>query len=410
MRILHITERFGTAVVGGAQQSVALLAHSQSMAGHDVGVICVADTTRFGAVDRASTEQKLRLWQLPLSRTSALLRRPTLSKGLSLACYVYDGLLQRCDPSVTAVVRDFKPQIINTHILTGVSDSIWSVADSLGIPVVHTLRDFYLLCARSSMFKTKTMTRCARRCSECRVITLRRRRLSGTVSGYVGISNRIVEIHRIEGVLEGARPTVVIPNAVTLPKDPTSSRTGNHVDRDFVIGYMGRIVPAKGVEQLIKAFARARMPRATLRIAGEGDQAYIALLRDVAKRHRIEFAGKTTPQAFLSGCNALAVPSLWEEPFGRVVAEALLMQVPLICSNRGSFPELLGRFPGGMLTDPEDEDRFASDLHQLRADATRLTSWLAGHHASLIEYFSSDSVARQYGRFYQEVLNGRECH
>src|ERR1700746_1558080 len=96
MRILHISERFGASIVGGAQQSVELLAASQHAAGHVVGVISVADSPTL-----SQSNHVFSVGRVPLRRSSATLRRPRNKKLVSLACYLYEGCIQGCADEVT---------------------------------------------------------------------------------------------------------------------------------------------------------------------------------------------------------------------------------------------------------------------------------------------------------------------
>ena len=49
-----------------------------------------------------------------------------------------------------------------------------------------------------------------------------------------------------------------------------------------------------------------------------------------------------TPADYFALTRILLVPSVWEEPFGRVAAEAMINAIPPIVSNRGSLPEVVG--------------------------------------------------------------------
>jgi glycosyltransferase involved in cell wall biosynthesis len=64
---------------------------------------------------------------------------------------------------------------------------------------------------------------------------------------------------------------------------------------------------------------------------------------DFSKYPQIMAAPATdTPAAFFALTRILLVPSVWEEPFGRVAAEAMINRVPPLVSNRGSLPDVLG--------------------------------------------------------------------
>lgn len=392
MRVLHVSERFGGARVGGAQRSVELLARAHAATGIEVGVICVQDSSEPAEHSR----YPFPVFRIPISRVNRSMRRPKLNGLVSAAYYLYDGNVSGCSVATRRAIAEFQPDIINTHILTGISDTIWRIARSNGITTVHTLRDYYALCARSSMFKRDDA--CASPCVECRLVTMRRRRLIRHVDGIVGISERLVQIHRENAILAPTQPVEVIPNSVDFEPARCADRSR---DKEFVVGFLGRIVPTKGVEQLLAAFVHAGMSGARLLIAGEGPPRYLNALRRRAAGQAVEFVGQCDAQAFYGQCDVIAIPSLWEEPFGRVVAEALLMAVPVICSDRGAFPEILRRFPGGMTTRPEDAPQFADTLRTMRTEHSRYRQLLESRRKEIARYFSSDLVADRYARFYR---------
>lgn len=101
-----------------------------------------------------------------------------------------------------------------------------------------------------------------------------------------------------------------------------------------VFGYLGRLSPEKGVEKFLEAGASIG---AAMRVAGDGRADYVSGLR---RRHpAVAFDGHVDASTFLSQIDVLVVPSLWEEPFGRVVGDAALAGVPSLVSIRGGLVE-----------------------------------------------------------------------
>lgn len=77
-------------------------------------------------------------------------------------------------------------------------------------------------------------------------------------------------------------------------------------------------------------------------IAGDGDEEYIHTLKTIAYENKINavFLGNMNANEFLDTIDLLVVPSLWQEPFGRVVIESLGRKVPVAAKSSG-IPELL---------------------------------------------------------------------
>jgi len=116
-------------------------------------------------------------------------------------------------------------------------------------------------------------------------------------------------------------------------------------------GYVGRIAADKGIEIVIDAFARAELPASSrLLIAGEGSHQYITEIRKrfstLINSGQLIFVGHVVPTEFFSRVDVAIVPTQWEEPFGRVAAEALSVGVPLVHSAVGGLPEVVSLYGG----------------------------------------------------------------
>ena len=109
-----------------------------------------------------------------------------------------------------------------------------------------------------------------------------------------------------------------------------------------LFGYAGRLVPEKGVDWLLSAFATAFGPDSEARLVIIGDGPERGRLEALSTRlgiaHRTSFPGhksRSETQRLLGPAWAQVTPSLWPEPFGLVTAEALMRGTPAIVSDQG---------------------------------------------------------------------------
>lgn len=156
----------------------------------------------------------------------------------------------------------------------------------------------------------------------------------------------------------------VDPNLFSPPQQPE--------ERDvFTVGFAGRIVPEKGLDSLIRALVRFAGPW-RLRILGKGpsidDLQTLAGLWNHGGSVLFEEAIPSTEMPnWYHQLDVLVLPSVtmpnWKEQFGRVLIEAMACGVPVIGSDSGAIPEVIG---GAGLTFPEgDEDALLASITAL---------------------------------------------
>ncbi len=165
-----------------------------------------------------------------------------------------------------------------------------------------------------------------------------------------------------------------VPGWRELPEPPSG--------RPFTVGFAGRLTPSKGLDDLLEAVRLLAAP-VELLLIGNGEL-----------RERLEGAAIPGSQvrvldglshdqmaAGYAQLDVLAVPShttpTWKEQFGRVIIEALWCGVPVVGSDSGEIPWLLGLTGGGLIFAEGDVEGLAAALGRLR-DEPALRASLAG--------------------------------
>ncbi|WP_173921771.1 glycosyltransferase [Agromyces sp. Marseille-P2726] len=186
----------------------------------------------------------------------------------------------------------------------------------------------------------------------------------------------------------------------------TRSDASRGLDR-IVVGFLGRLVPEKGVLVLLDAVARD--PRLHLRIGGSGPLAgeLVRGAREAGIGDRVETAGPIDPAevvAFYRSLDVLAVPSLptpsWTEQFGRVAVEAMACGVPVVSSDAGALPDVVGG--AGLVVGAGDAGALSDALVEAGAGGARSTELLASGFARAAECTWS-AVALGYLSLYRSV-------
>ncbi len=140
----------------------------------------------------------------------------------------------------------------------------------------------------------------------------------------------------------------------------------------FWIGTLAELHPIKGLDVLVRAFARIahRFPQAVLVFAGAGaERARLDLLaRELAIDSRLYFCGHVAEAPrYLGAFDTLVLPSR-SESFGYALLEAGRAEVPVIASRVGGIPEIVQNETTGLLTPPGDEHELARSLGALIED------------------------------------------
>ena len=339
MRILIFNTNYYPNISGGAEISTQLLAETLVTMGNDVWVCTLADKNDVKDVNGVHViyaSFRNIYWSF----------HGTKSKIKKVIWHLVDVYNPFFVGYIENLIDDIKPEVIHTNNICGFSCCIWDVAKKKNIPIVHTLRDYYLICYKSTMFSDGK--RCESPCINCRIASSIPKLLSQKVDAVVGISQFILDRHLSLGYFENAKYKKAIYNSVAIKQK--QGERDNHV-----IGFMGSLFPNKGVERLLSDFVRLQREDYVLEIAGTGDAQYEQFLKSRYCQQNIKFIGRVDATEFLSHISVLVVPSEWDEPFGRVIVEAISCGCPVFVSNRGGMPELVPPTNGRIfqLEDPD---------------------------------------------------------
>ena len=262
-------------------------------------------------------------------------------------------------PRLKSLVEETRPDLIHTGNLPGVGTGIWEVARRLGIPVVHTLLDYHLLCPRTSLTR-RDGSPCRPNPLLCGARTRRLARWAGGVSVVISLSEYLLRQHR--GIFPAASELLVRMPVAPLEGGPVAPPASPPA----TLGYLGVLTATKGVRLLLAAAPELAREGLVLRIAGDGPlRSEVEAAGDVRYEGRVQGAGKT---AFLGACDIGLVPSLWEEPGGPpyVVCEWVAAGRPVLATPRGGLAESTAL--GGVVPFEPSESGLIEAAQRLRAD------------------------------------------
>lgn len=386
MKILIFNEFYTPNITGGAEISTQVLAEALVRQGHNVTVCTSASK------DYEDVINGVKVYYLSLNPLYWAYKCKDVSKIKKLIWHTIDVYNIFAQSKVNKIVYACNPDIIHTSNLSHFSCIVWKLAHSKHIPVCHTLRDFYLMCLKCTLFNGEE---CTRRCRMCKMFSEPKRLLTKYVDGVVGISSFILNKHLENNYFADVNSTEVIYNPIKVP-------SSNPVRQFGRIGYIGSLLPSKGIEQLINSFIKINDTRLSLVIAGDGkDEDYVKMLKEKSNGFNIHFMGRMKPSEFFSQVDLLVVPSLWNEPFGRVVVESINYGVPVIATRKGGITEILEGRSEGILYDPSNDDAL-TDL--LKAYSERALTFNFSDVDSFSAKYKEDTCAASYANFYKKLI------
>jgi glycosyltransferase involved in cell wall biosynthesis len=182
-----------------------------------------------------------------------------------------------------------------------------------------------------------------------------------------------------------------------------------------LIGTVGRIHPRKDLETFVRAAAivSAKIPEARFVIVGAAEAsvevAYLdrlsELVRDLELEGRLTFAGARRDVPAVMRALDLFVLTSRHEGFGRVVAEAMAAARPVVATDEGALPELLGAGRFGRLAAPEDVDGFATQILRLLSDREGAAA-LGTAAAGAAQKFDAKAIAERVWVRYRSLADG----
>ena len=202
-------------------------------------------------------------------------------------------------------------------------------------------------------------------------------------------------------------PAFVVPNGVN-PSDFACQNPGAEDIGRYVLA-VGRLVPQKGFDLLIEAFASDALSGLNLAIAGDGFQRDALETRavELGIASRVRFLGSVDRgrlPRLLQGASVFAFPSRGE-PFGIALLEAMAAGVPAVAAAAGGVPEFVLDGQNGILVEPEDVQGLVSAIARVNENRDLRERLVLGGRQTA-EDFAWRNIAERYESIFRDVLDG----
>jgi glycosyltransferase involved in cell wall biosynthesis len=407
MRILEVIDSYPPPLAGGAPLQVQRLSHELVRRGHEVEVVSLAGPRGPRTeLDGAVRVHRVAGWSRFLARLYANPEKP------------FHPTLP--DPGLVRVLgrilRDSRPQIVHAH--SWLLYSLLPLLPSQETRLVVAVRDYGFICPKGTLVyrggvctgpKYAKCVACAREqygALPSLALTSGLTAMKpwrGRVDRYV--ANSTFTARAVAELIEpGKGPMEVIP--------PFVSDEAFHADQGgrpaFVpsegpyLMFAGALGPHKGLNVLLEAWAGLE-PKLPLVLAG-------IRRPDTPRSFPVgvivaeEVSNEDVLRAF-GHCLAAVVPSIWPEPFGTVVVEAMAVGRPVIASAVGGMADLVVHGTTGILVPPGDAAALRTAMQRLVADPL-LCARMGAEGRKRAAAYSANVVVASWERVFREVLAG----
>lgn len=448
MKILLITSFFPPTHTAGTEKRTFGYAKTLLERGHQIQVLCAGiwdEGQEYwnGYTDEVYKDIPVRRihlnWTLAPDPNRFLYYNPVVEKHLKL------WLLR------------WKPDIVHITSCTTLSASVINAVRDQNLPLVLTLTDFWFKCPRINLLRGDGSLCDGRttawQCLKCmlwqsKILKITSQVFPEQISDALltaisrhpfitkqrGLRGMALNMQDRKRILIGALEGVDFVSAPSRSLSETFENSGvshsikvihsghdlswltNQPDtkRDGVIriGYIGQIIPIKGVHVLISAFMNIpRTDRTKLVIYGDvnKDPGYMTELKTIMEKKanaNIEFLGSFPHELLgetLASIDLLVVPSQWQENNPRVIQEAFASKTPVIASNVGGISEFVEHEKNGLLFDRGDVEELTAQLLRIVDEPSLLNQLRSGIQAvksiseeiSEFEEIYKDLIARR---------------
>jgi L-malate glycosyltransferase len=230
----------------------------------------------------------------------------------------------------------------------------------------------------------------------------------------------ILQQRGYQGTIKVMPQLGVDENLFTPHAEPELAASLGIATGEFVIGFVGRFVEEKGLLTLLKALAILQDKPWKLLLLGRG-QLQSEILKTAAANNIsdrliiVESVAHDQVPNYINLMSTLVLPSEttyniktltaigWKEQFGHVLIEAMACKVPVIGSDSGEIPHVIG--DGGLVFPEGDAQALANCLLQLMEKPEYAENLSAKGYQRVMEKYTNKALARQQLEFYQELVN-----
>jgi len=362
MKILMLSDLYPP-LLGGIETHVQSLSRGLTKRRHKVA-IC---TIRQGNSAKYEEKEGIKIHRL----RGFFQRVPFLYKDPARKWHppARDWLITR---ELAKIIKQEKPDIIHAH--SWIIYSTLPLKEDFKIPLVVTLHGYDFFCPRRTLMKGNTI--CdepfARNCISCvrqpygwlRAIPayygvkINRNRLK-SVDKFIAVSSFVKEAHiKHLGISD---KQIVVTTSFYDPATDRGEKRAEELPDEFIL-FVGWLMPHKGVDVLIEAYQKLNTEIKLLVIGIEQPDYHYPSTGNILV---VKNAPHDVVMQAMSKCRFAVFPSIFPEPCGTVLFEAMSQKKAVIASHTGGMKDIVVHGETGILVPPNDSDKLAEAIYRL---------------------------------------------
>jgi glycosyltransferase involved in cell wall biosynthesis len=319
------------------------------------------------------------------------------------------GIVTRQNKKIAGqIISNYQPDVVFAWNMNSIGIGPVVAAQQAGIPVVFSLLDYWLADLKATFG-----------ISSGPIKRWYHALLNGLgdfgwldVRHLIAASQAVQSMHLDRGFpIEHLRLIYPgLPSAVILAHDELAAPVEAD-ERHLKLLFAGRLVPEKGLEVALQALARVEQGHVSLDIIGDGPAVYRLHLQQMVTaldlRNLVHFVGPLRRERVFeryAAFDILLVPSLWVEPFGMIVVEAMARGLAVIAANHGGPAEIITHGRDGVLVPPGDPVALAEAITELAHDPHRVYQMRIQAVRMVRERYTLEACTDRVEAYLQETL------
>lgn len=399
MRIVVLSDLYPPYYEGGHEIMCKVVAEGLLQRGHDVFVL----TSNYG-LDRKETYNNVYRLLYSLDFGSGKWFRKRWNQ-------LRVGLYGRLNYLITKkIVRELRPRVVYCGQIDLISAYPLMAIKELDIPVAYHLAAYGLANLVKGCILEKNVLKLLYR----RVIS-GLTRLDKIDVRYLMVVSEAVKKKYVEAGFRESNISVIPP--LGMARDQlrmVEARVLESRKKERKLLYVGRVVRNKGVHVAVNSVGylinQLGITNVSLDIIGDGNPEFIAYLNKLVKNLKlggvVKFRGKMSREDVIkeySKYDILVVPSIWEEPFGIIILEAMSQGIPVVATNVGGIPEIISDKEDGILVAPNDPIAMAEKIKELLEDPGLVRKVSINGIRLIREKYTDEKIMNQVENYLREV-------